>query len=290
MSYPETRRRRRSSSLGRGPLGRFWKRIWERIPEGAAATTGFALLVLLGIALMTRSEPRNVYAGVTAVSVGGLGILWQAWLWRLRAQEYRKLKEAAEQKTEVRSARRQRNSDDQEDRKRRSATDTAARKRSKEVQNLVRRAETDKATAEKAYRRGREEAIARDAMRLLTMSEIALLDAASEGFETRGFIVGRDVDDARRDMLLRGEEGDVRIVARLAPLGRKVEVADVDAVETWRGDLGATAGILIGIAGFTPEAVLRASSLPVTLAEAYLLAQWRVGGPLNEAQEADSVE
>ena len=134
---------------------------------------------------------------------------------------------------------------------------------------------------------GRDDAIARDALRLLTMSEIALLDAAAEAFETRGFIVGRDGNDARRDMLLRGEDGDVRIVARLAPLGRKVDAADVDALDAWRGETGAAAGILIGIAGFTPDAVRRASTLPATLAEAYLLAQWRVGGALGGSPEAE---
>src|SRR5206468_2743593 len=97
----------------------------------------------------------------------------------------------------------------------------------------------------------------------------------------------RHVDDAKRDMLLRAEDGEVRIVARLAPLGHKVEVAEVDALETWRGEIGAAAGILIGISGFVPEAVRRAATLPVTLAEAYLLAQWRVGGSLDGKMPED---
>ena len=277
MGYERIRRRRSSGS----PIRRAWKRIQERIPPGGTTATLFAALIVLGVAML-QGGGKNVFAGgVTACAIGSAGLVWQAWDLDRADWLERQRRNMAERKSETHKLRRQREAEEQEERKRRAATDAAARERAKETQATVRRAATDKAAAERAWRRGRDEAIARDAMRLLTMSEITLMDAAAEAFVTRGFTVGRDVDDSKRDMDLRGEEGEIRIVARLAPPGRKVDVADVDALESWRGETGAAAGILIGIGGFTPEAIQRASTIPATLAEAHLLAQWRVGGPLT---------
>lgn len=273
-----TRGRRRSSRRRSASL---WKQALDRVPAGAATELAFAIVLVLGLILMATGGSKYIIVGATACILGGAVLAWQSRVRWTRIQDERQRRVAAEIQTEKRRVRRERDSEEQEVRQRRAATDSAAHKRAKDIQEALRQKERDETAAERRYRRGREEAIARDAMRLLTMSEISLLDACAEAFETRGFIVGRDSDDARRDLLLRGEDGEVRIVARLAPLGRKVEPPDVDAVEAWRGETGAAAGILIGINGFTPDAVRHASELPITLAEAYLLAQWRVGGSLD---------
>ena len=281
MPYIKTQRRRGASSSRRRSIGRLWKRAMDSVPEGLAIEVGFAGVLVVGLALAASGGSRNLIAGATACTIGATVLLWRCRIRWTNFQQDRQLRITTEAQIEKRRIRRERGSDEQEGRQKRSAVDSAAQKKAKAVAALVRTAEQEHAEAERRYRRGREEAIARDAMRLLTMSEIALLEAASEAFETRGFFVGRDVDDSRRDMLLRGDKGDVRIVARLAPLGKKVEVADVEGLDEWRGEVGAAAGILIGIAGFTPDAVRKAGSLPVTLVEAHLLAQWRVGGSLD---------
>ncbi|HLJ54070.1 MAG TPA: restriction endonuclease [Chthonomonadaceae bacterium] len=282
-----TTRRRRTKSPVQRALERLRQRFSISLPPGVAASIPYLLVVIGGIAMALKGARHNIAAGAVLLAIGGAGLVWQAWQWKQAKERAHERDEDREAHDAKRRHRRERNIEIREIQRRRTQTDAAARRRSRDVQELARRVETDRTTAERAYRRGREEAIARDAMRLLTMSEMTLLDAAAEAFDTRGFIVSREDEDSRRDLLLRGDEGEVRIVARLAQVARRADTPEVDELEQLRSEVGAAAGILIGIAGFTPEAVRRATALPITLADAHVLAQWRVGGSLDGAPPPD---
>ena len=277
MPYKRIRKRKRrdsTPSLLRS-LAQRWKRLLQRLPEGALYASGFAIALLAGLLLFWRGDRANGIAAAAACSLGVTGLLWQGWMWRQWALEHRRRREKMRVRSEQRALRHLREAREQEERQRRATTDAAAHAHAREVRDERRQDEAHRAAIDELRRRARDETIAQEAMRLLTLNESGLMDAAVEAFEDRGFAVTRGTDEAECDLLLRGAEGDVRVVARRAPRSRRAEVIDVQALEAWRAETGATTACLISMAGFSPAAVRLAAMLPITLVEAHLLAQWR---------------
>lgn len=159
----------------------------------------------------------------------------------------------------------------------RVARDDSARKRARELQDAQRLAKVEMAAAEEGRRRAREEAISREATRLVALDRASFQEAATEAFELRGFRAVRPPDEANGDLLLTGRDG-IRALARFAPHNRPANADDVRALEAWRRDEGAPTGFLIGINGFAPGAVRLSSAFPISLTDAHLLAQWRLAG------------
>jgi hypothetical protein len=277
MSYKRIRGRRRNgaSDALRRTLKRRWQRLAERIPEGVPAISGFAVVLLAGLILIWRHGAGNNWSGAGLCTLGLSGLLWQGCQWRVRILDEQKRQREVRAQSERRIARRVREAEEQDERQKRAATDAVAREGAREAQEARRRAEIEQAAVEEKRRRGREEVIAREAMRLLALNESALQQAAVDAFKERGFEVVRVADEADCDLLLHAPDGILRGVARRMPRPHRGEAADIQALESWRVEVASPAAYLIGLAGFTHGAVRLASSLPITLVEAHLLAQWR---------------
>jgi len=277
MHHKRLYRRRKSESSSNSAL-RAWQRqvarLWQQVPEGVAESAAFGVVVIIGIVMIRQAGPHNLTPGIAVCSLGSAGLGWQAWRWRERVMEERRRREKLEMKSERRKMRRQREAEELEDKRVRAAKDAAAHEHAKELQEERRSAEVRNATALEKARRGREEAIEREAMRLITLNEHSLYLAAEEAFQARGYAVVPVGDEANCDLILNGEDGGLLAVARLVPRARQADASDVRALDAWREHIGASAGYLVGLAGFTQSAVRVASETPTTLVEAHLLAQW----------------
>ena len=277
MPYKRSQRRRRSSSgLGPArPITRRWNRWFQKLPKGAVAAIVYGCLLAIGIALLYRGGTINTIPATVACAVGVMGLLWQGWRTTSAWRDANRSSGAAAERTERRRRRRTRETNEQKVKRERAAADAAAHERAKAVQEAARIAHNKEQSNDQDSRRIRDESIARDAMQILTMSELSLVNLARDLFGARGFRVVQPCDEAPGDMELHDANGETRIVARMTPHGRKADVPDVNALDAWRVDVGAGSAILYGLAGFTPAAVRLAAELPLTLAEPYLLAQWR---------------
>jgi hypothetical protein len=277
MSYIKTRRRRRNGVSGylRRTLKRRWQRLAERLPEGVPAAAGFGAILLAGLVLIWRAGAVISWSDGAICTLGITGLMWQGWKWRLRVLNEQRRRQEVLLQSDRRISRRVRGAEEQVERQKRAAMDASAHEGAREAQEARRRAETEQAATEEARRRDREAAIVQEAMRLPTLNETNLQQAAIDAFKERGFEVVRVPNETDCDLLLRGRDGILCAVARRMPPSHRGEAADIQALETWRKEAGSTAAYLIGLAGFTPGAVRLASRLPITLVDAHLLAQWR---------------
>jgi len=283
-------RRSRSDSSSESPL-RAWRRqaarLWQRIPEGVPETVAFGVVFAIGLLMVRYAGRQNPMPGIAVLALACAGLGWQGWRWRERALEERRRREKLAMKSERRRIRRQREADELEEKRLRAAKDAAAHQRARALQDERRFAEIERAAALEKIRRGRDEAIELEASRLISLSEPSLVRAAEEAFAARGYIVAPVGDEANCDFILNSNDGGLLAVARLVPRTRKADGSDVLALDAWRVNIGAGAGYLIGLAGFTPAAVRTASSTPITLAEAHILAQWLFDN--SDADEMDSL-
>jgi hypothetical protein len=263
---------------GRGRTRRRARRLWARLPDDVLATLCFGALFLGGVtALLWNPRSAGISGSVFCV-IGVAGLTWRAWLWRLQALEQRRLRESQRLRSERREARRHREALLEDERRTRAAADASAHQRAKELQRENRFQELNRENEAEARRRERAGAIAAEAERLQALDDSAFLEAVAAAFEARGFTVLRPGDETACDLTLsRGNIG-VREIATVLPQSRRAGATDVRALDACRDRIGAGAAWLVGAAGFNPAAVRAAASLPVTLADPYLLAQWTVGG------------
>ena len=198
QSTTRRRSRRRRNTDSDKQIGRRLKQLWARVPEGLAATIGFAAIVPIGILLMWYGRPNNQVPGAAVITLGLTGLIWQAWKWRLRRIEDQTRRQNYEMRAERRRVRRRREADEVELEHKRVAQDKAAHAGAREAEESRRRLEAEQASVEERRRAGREEAIARDATRLLTLPEADLITAVREAFRARGFAAAPVDDEARR--------------------------------------------------------------------------------------------
>ena len=121
--------------------------------------------------------------------------------------------------------------------------------------------------------REREEAASLRAERLNSLSGDALLREVSGIFARKGKRSDQSTWIERTPISLLNQDGE-REVALCLPRSEVAVEADVLALESHRVAAEANASYLVALAGFSPEAIRLAATLPVTLAEAHLLASW----------------
>ncbi len=249
-------------------------RLFKRFSADTVDTALFASALLIGVAALCWGGHTTQYGAAALSAVGLAGLTRQAWRWRVRRVETLARLEQAAILRQRRSERRLREARDQEQRRVRVASDTTAHARAREVQDARRLEEREAAHIAEEQRRDRQEQIALAAAGLRALSDTQLQTAVADTFTARGFLAENATDEGC-DLLLRGTDGRVRGVARIAPQDRAVDSTDVKALDSWRRDMGAASGFLVALAGFAPAAVHVAASRPITLVEAHLLAQWQ---------------
>ena len=234
---------------------------------------GSALLFLLGVGgVVWAAGGARVLGGAFALA-GLLGIgLHVRTLWQTREARFR-LQRAAERRTELQAARRERAGKERLRRQTEQEIRARAAERLEEARSAQKQATARTTREQTAERIARERRVESEALRLAALSDAELYREMATLLARRGCHPQQADREYPGDFLLQSDEG-VELL-RCVPAGKKAAASDVDALESWRVQAGADRAYLVATAGFLPSAVERLAALPLTLVEPHLLAHWQ---------------
>lgn len=232
----------------------------------------FALLLCLNTPSPLRPGTPSILTPLVVVGFVALG-RWGALNWNLYRQA-RALEAARVRREALRKSRRERTIQERAQRQLARTMRDKERERLAAARAAQKQAEQQRQQEEMARRAARGEAIEADVRQLLRLTDSQLTRHVSFLFARRGYSPRPLTEEADFDILLMSPDGVLAAVARCVPQGHTAGAADVEALEAWRRETGATQAYLIALAGFSLEAVAASQRRPITLVEGFLLAHW----------------
>jgi hypothetical protein len=216
-----------------------------------------------------RAEPS---AGLLLLCVGSAGLVWEARLVWLAAQQERGRRRHQAAREALATERRERTQRQRHQRQERRHVEERARA-GQSAALRAQRAQANVAQQQQDERRARRQELREAAAeRWLVMPADRLPTEVETLFVQRGFTPLRADGDSLCDLLLEEPTGR-QTLARC--LDHSAGTTDVQALDAWRRNAERSHAYLIALAGFSPQAVRLARSLPITLVEAHLLAAWQ---------------
>lgn len=231
-------------------------------------------LVTGGLLILFGSSPLAETFGRALLFIGVCGLAWQAWRLQAIWQAEQGMKARDAERTARREARRLREQKEREQRRAQRQAQALNEARQEERRAAQRRVEQERAAQESVRRAAQDDEIEAETTRLLALTDAQLLSEAYSLFALQGLTPQPAAADAECDLRLITSASRLE-AARCVPVARQATGVDVDAVESWRQEIGAQRAYLIALHGFTPEALRRAKNVPITLVEAHLLAHWK---------------
>lgn len=273
----------RSITYSPRKIGPYRKRLRppSLLPDWAWPLLGFLLLLLVGAAALWDGRAGGRFTGPLLMLLGLAGLTWRLRKHRQEWLEQRAVREEKERRRALLNARRERSAQERLRRQEQKAAQAHAAARAAEVAAVERQARQQAIQEAQAHRAEQDRLIYLEADRLRRLDDAALRTEVRALFTAAGFQTASPSAEADCDLLLHSTASQREAVARCVPVGHKAGVADVQALEDWRQEIGAEHAYLLSLAGFSPPAVRLAQHLPLTLVEAHLLAQWKHTGKIQ---------
>jgi hypothetical protein len=245
----------------------------ELLPRWAWPVLFGATLVIAGAAIFRDGRAGGRFSGPLILTAGAAIIFsrlrkhYRAWRDGLAAFAARRRRQS------LLARRRERAAVERERRRDARAEKALAADRTAKAQEEQRTARRHTAQRAESARAALGQAIDEEADRLRSLSENDLRQEVADLFDACGIEVLRRIPDSG-DFELRAADGGTDL-ARCVPIHRKAAQIDLTALEEWRASTGARHAYLISLSGFAAQAVVKSAGLPITLVEAYQMAQWR---------------
>ncbi len=244
----------------------------------------YLIVLLLGYAMTRDRTPGAEASGGFTMLVGAGGSLWELSRWLRWWWHRRSIREEARLRGERKTLRASRATEQQERKRYQKQVQTDAVLKQSLLQEETRRQEQSRAQEAEAIRSARAKAVTAEAARLQRLPDEQICQELPTIFAARGL---RLQSAALWDLCLMRLEDEGLEVARCVPQEHTVTVADVEALEQWRKQVGASHAYLIARNSFSAPALRLASHYPITLVEPFVLAQWKT---LGEKTDKDATE
>lgn len=235
----------------------------------------YLIVLLLGYAMTRDRTPGADTSGGFTMLVGAGGTIWELCRWLRWWWHRRWIREEARLRGELKTLRATRAAEQQERKRHQRQVQTDAALKQTLLQQETRREERAIAQKAERQRQARAKAVTAEAVRLQGLSDEQLYQELPDIFATQGL---RLQSAALQDLCLMRLEDEGLEVARCVPQEHTVTVADVEALEQWRNQVGASHAYLIARNSFSVPALRLANHYPLTLVEPFVLAQWKTQG------------